>query len=87
METNIMGHTVANVNAKKSKPNFAQRVVNEFKREVGAVKDAFNTGETSTTRERSTLNTQDVYSPTPKDQLSDHYQDQDNWLKATRQFK
>ena len=79
-----MGHTVANINAKKSKPNFAQRVVNEFKREVGAVKQAFNTGETSTTRERSTLYTQDVYSPTLKDE---HFQDQDNWLKATLKFK
>ena len=82
-----MGYPVANANAKKSNQNLAQRMWSEFKREVGVVKQAFNTGETPTTREHSTLNTREVYTPTPKDQLSDHYQDQDNWLKATRQFK
>ena len=81
-----MGYPAANTTMKNDQ-NLAQRMWTELKREVGVVKQAFQTGETPTTRDRSTLETQDVYTPTPNDQISDHFRDQDNWLKATRKFK
>jgi hypothetical protein len=81
-----MGYPAANTTMKKNDQNLVQRVWTEFKREVGVVKQAFETGETPTTRDRSTF-TQDVYTPTPNDQFSDHFRDQDNWLKASRRFK